>query len=224
MAAVSASACAGVKTRRGCDCTSASSSASRRRLLPSTLMRLIVGYSTTRISRRLPCGIRSTLSNRPEARMFCPAAFNSAMDRPAPGARPPNVRIVPSATRRLPSISKLLKAKLCAFAAPVAKTTMQSAIQSDRTFAKPCARKRPTPVFISTARAKIIVTNLSSDNMRGCQNAKRLLSREKRRISYGHRIVSLRIVKVISDRIRDNPTNIKTCTARSLGLRRVTAS
>ena len=94
------------------------------RRLPSKLIRLIVGYSTTVILSVLPRGSKSTLSKSPEATSRCKPAFNSPVDNVSPCTIPARERIAASPIRAFPSMLTELIVMLCA------KATLEGAIQA----------------------------------------------------------------------------------------------
>jgi hypothetical protein len=67
MAVASASACEGEKTRPGRETVISRRSSSSMRRLPSKFTMFRIGYSSTRMTSRLPAGMKSTDRKKPVA-------------------------------------------------------------------------------------------------------------------------------------------------------------
>lgn len=121
--------------------------------------------------------------------------------------------MVPSATRWLPSISKLLNAKFWALAAPAIATKTDVTSHIDRTATKPCAKTRHTRVIMLIACTNTSVAIGVASMQVDVKTTNARLRKGEPATCQGQRIVSFRIVKVINDKMSDRPTNMNTLTA-----------
>ena len=136
MAFASASACVGEKTPPWRKDSSGLSASSSMRRLPSMLMRLISGYSSTRMISRFPLGTKSTERKKPVWATRSYAALSSEADIARLRMILAKPTIVSSSISALPSTATLLKRNVWACAlcaqAPVIITKTRKTVAADR--------------------------------------------------------------------------------------------